>query len=235
MAILVYPGAALFVGLLAWWLFKVPVYPKSPGNLVLLCEQELARRANAPSFRLLVMTHYREQAYEAALAASQRFQHTLSAEFGMDDLLLRGHLHLCLGQPQHAVTVHTHLLENGIASATIYNNRGYAYNMLAEYLLALQDFNRAIALQPSMAYAYNNRGLALHRLGMGAEGRADMEHSLRLDNQNAYAYRNLGIYHFDQGDYQAALPLFERAQRLGTAPPGLAAYLTQTRQQLGLG
>ncbi len=57
---------------------------------------------------------------------------------------------------------------------------------------------------------------------------------MRLDSQNAYAYRNLGIYYFDQGNYQAALPLFERAHRLGTAPPELAGYLMQTRQQLGL-
>ncbi|RYY13572.1 MAG: tetratricopeptide repeat protein [Cytophagaceae bacterium] len=85
-----------------------------------------------------------------------------------------------------------------------------------------------------MAYAYNNRGLAWHRLGMRAEGRADIEHSLRLDGQNAYAHRNLGICYFDQGDYAAALPHFERAHRLGTAPPELAAYLRQTRQQLGL-
>lgn len=234
-AILVYPGVALFVGLLAWWLFKIPVKPKSSGELVEFCERELAQRANAPSFRLLVRTHYRAQAYEAARAASQRFQQALPAEFGTADSILRAHLHLCLGQPQHAVAVHTHLLEQGIASATIYNNRGYAYNLLAKYLLALQDFNQAIALEPTMAYAYNNRGLALHRVGMSAAGRADIEYSLRLDDQNAYAYRNLGIYHFDHGDYEAALPLFERAHHLGTAPPELTDYLKQTRQQLGLG
>ena len=208
--------------------------PKSSGNLVQFCEQELARWPTAQSFRLLVMTHYRASGYEAALAASQRFQQILPAEFKTNDLLLHAQLHTCLGQPQHAVTVLTYLLEQGIASATIHNNRGYAYNMLGEYLLALQDFNQAITLQPSMAYAYNNRGLALHRVGMSAEGRADIEHSLRLDSQNACAYRNLGIYHFDQGNYQAALNLFEQAHRQGTAPPELADYLKKTRQQLGL-
>jgi tetratricopeptide (TPR) repeat protein len=233
-AILAYPGIALLIGLLAWWLFKGPAMPKSSGNLIQFCEQQLARWPTAQSFRVLVLTHYRASAYEAALAASQRFQQTLPAEFKTNDLMLHAQLHLCLGQPQHAVTVLTYLLEQGIASATIYNNRGYAYNRLGEYLLALQDFNQAIALQPGMAYAYNNRGLALHRVGMSAEGRADIERSLRLDNQNAYAYCNLGIYHFDHGDYEAALSLFERAHRQGTAPPELAAYLKRTRQQLGL-
>jgi tetratricopeptide (TPR) repeat protein len=248
----------LFV-LLAWWLLKVRQPPaaaaKQPatppayeprvfktrsrsetyGQVVQLYEQALAQQVSAPRFRLLVMTHYNVQAYAAAAAASQRFREALPAEFAVADLVLHAHLHTCLGEPQRAVDLYTQLLTHEAPSAAVYNNRGYAYNMLAEYALALQDFNQALALQPTMAYAYNNRGLALHRLGMSAEGQSDIAHSLRLDSQNAYAYRNLGICHFDQGDYQAALPLFERAHRLGTEPPELAAYLTKTRQQLGLG
>ena len=235
MAVLAYPGVALLIGLLAWWLFKAPVVPKSSGQLVQFCEQELARHPTAPSFRLLVMTHYGVPAYEAALAASQRFQQTLPADFGTADQLLHAHLLTYLGEYQPAVALYTHMLENGTPSAATYAGRGYVYTVMAEYLLAIQDCNQAIALEPNMAYAYNNRGLALHRLGMSAEGRADIERSLRLDGYNAYAYRNLGIYHFDQGDYQAALSLFEQAHHLGTAPPELASYLTQTRQQLGLG
>lgn len=259
MATSVYLCAALLLVLLAWRLLKArqltapptkrppspPAYqpcvfktrfrPEPYDNIVQLYEQELARQVSAPRFRLLVKTHYHAQAYEAALTASQRFWQALPTEFIAADLVLHAHLHTCIGEPQQGILLCTHLLEQGVSLAAIYNNRGYAYNMLAEYLLALQDFNQAIALQPNLAYAYNNRGLALHRLGMSAEGGADIEHSLRLDNQNAYAYRNLGICHFDQGDYQAALPLFERAHCLGTAPPELAAYLTQTRQQLGLG
>jgi tetratricopeptide (TPR) repeat protein len=181
-----------------------------------------------------VLTHYNAQAYKAALAASQRFQQTLAAEFNKADLVLHAHLHTTIGEPQQAVALYTQMLKQAISSAAIYNNRGYAYNMLADYLLAIQDFNQALALQPNMAYAYNNRGLALLRLGMGTEGRADIERSLRIDHQNAYAHRNLGIYHFNQGDYPAALLHFEQAHRLGTAPPELADYLTQTRQQLGL-
>jgi len=253
-----YLGAALLLLLAAWWLLKArqssaapakqptvpPAYEprvfntrlrsENYSDVMRLYEQQLAQQASAPRFRLLVMTHYGVQAYGAALAVSQRFRQALPVEFSTADLTLHAHLYTCLGQPQQALEEYTHLLAQGHASAAIYNNRGYAYNTLAEYLLAFQDFNQALALQPTMAYAYNNRGLALHRLGMSAEGRADIEHSLRLDSRNAYAYRNLGMYHFDQGDYQTALSLFERAHRLGTAPPELADYLKQTRQQLGL-
>ena len=214
-----------------------PFKPVPYEKVVRHYEQALARQLTAPRFRLLLMAHYNAQAYEAALAVSQRFQQALAAEFVAADLVLHAHLHTCVGEPQRAVALYTHMLAASVASAAtgaaIYNNRGYAYNMMGDYLLAIQDFNQALALKPNMAYAYNNRGLAWHRLGMSPEGRADIERSLRLNSQNAYAYRNLGIYYFDQGDYAAALPLFERAHRIGTAPPELAAYLRQTRQQLG--
>ncbi|MGI4863413.1 MAG: tetratricopeptide repeat protein [Janthinobacterium lividum] len=243
--------------LLAWWLIKgrrpaapgrlapaSPPYQPRPikkpfaplpyADVVEHYEQALAHQASAPQFRLLVMTHYNAQAYEVALAVSQRFRAALATEFNRADQVLHAHLYTTTGEPGQAVAMYTQMLEQSVASAAVYNNRGYAYNLLAEYLLAIQDFNQAIALQPKMAYAYNNRGLALLRLGMPAEGRVDIEHSLQLDRHNAYAYRNLGIYYFDQADYPAALRHFEQAHRLGTAPPELADYLTQTRQRLGV-
>ncbi|RZK88559.1 MAG: tetratricopeptide repeat protein [Hymenobacter sp.] len=254
MATWVYLAAAALLVLVAWQLLRSrqpatgpqpgPAYqprvvktrstPEAYEKAVQNYEELLERRHSAPLFRLLVMTHYTSQAHEAALATSQRFQRTLADEFSTADLVLHAHLYTSTGEPQQAVAMYTQLLDQSISSAAIYNNRGYAYTMLAEYLLAIQDCNQAIALHPRMAYAYNNRGLALFRLGMSAEGRADIEHSLRLDRQNAYAHRNLGIYYFDQGDYLGALPHFERAHQLGSAPPELAGYLRQTRQQLGL-
>ncbi len=39
-------------------------------------------------------------------------------------------------------------------------NRGIAYYAMGAYIQALQDFNRAIELQPGDASAYNNRGYA---------------------------------------------------------------------------
>lgn len=253
MATSLYLGAALLLVLLAWRLLKArqpttnlaeAIYqprtvetrfrPAPDDKAIQFYEREIARQVSAPPFRLLVMTYYTAQAYEAALAASQWFRQALPTAFVATDQLLHAHLHACVGDYQQAVEVYTHLLDHDAPAAPIYTGRGYVYTLMAEYLLAIQDCSQAIALEPKMAYAYNNRGLALHRLGMSAEGRADIARSLQLDSHNAYAYRNLGIYYFDQGDYQAALSLFEQAHHLGTAPPELADYLKRTRQQLGL-
>jgi len=49
--------------------------------------------------------------------------------------------------------------------ATTYYNRGFNKGKLGDYTGALQDYNKAIELDSSMAYAYYNRGFAKYRLG----------------------------------------------------------------------
>jgi tetratricopeptide (TPR) repeat protein len=47
--------------------------------------------------------------------------------------------------------------------AEAYNNRGYAYLGLLDYVRATADFTEAIRRLPPFAPAYNNRGLAILR------------------------------------------------------------------------
>jgi len=44
--------------------------------------------------------------------------------------------------------------------AVAYNNRGLAYGKLNKYEQAMEDFSRAIELNPALAEAYYNRGNA---------------------------------------------------------------------------
>ena len=45
-------------------------------------------------------------------------------------------------------------------SALTYNNQGLVYNNEGEYDQAIAAFNKAIELDPELAFAYNNRGWA---------------------------------------------------------------------------
>ena len=47
----------------------------------------------------------------------------------------------------------------------IYPTRGLAYAILKQYRRAIQDYNEAIRLNPSLYQAYGNRGLAYEQLG----------------------------------------------------------------------
>jgi len=55
-----------------------------------------------------------------------------------------------------------------------YYNRGTAYAELGEYDRAIEDYNKAIELNPDLAEAYNNRGIAYAKLGEHDRAREDM-------------------------------------------------------------
>ena len=46
-----------------------------------------------------------------------------------------------------------------------YNNRGAAYAVLGQYATALEDYDKAIQLDPDDTMAYYNRGVAYKELG----------------------------------------------------------------------
>jgi Flp pilus assembly protein TadD len=56
---------------------------------------------------------------------------------------------------------------------------------------ALQEFGRALALDPSDARNLNNRGVALEAIGQTEAARADFERALQIDPSLAEAKANL--------------------------------------------
>ena len=65
-----------------------------------------------------------------------------------------------------------------------YFNRGLAYYYyLGQHQRAIQDYDKAIQLDPNDAKAYNNRGFAYHNLGQDAEADADKAKACSLDSQ----------------------------------------------------
>ena len=66
--------------------------------------------------------------------------------------------------------------------------RGAASLKLEKKHAALDDFNRAIKLEPSYARAYYLRGIAYERLGDLARAFRDFDRSLEIDPEYAVAY-----------------------------------------------
>jgi hypothetical protein len=109
------------------------------------------------------------------------------------------------------------------------NNRGYTYNLLAEYEKALLDFNKIIQQDAEFAHAYNNRGLSKIKLGFADDGLTHIERSLELDNTNSYAYLNKGIYYLDKKNYRTAYELFLKAKELDSYTHLIDDYLEETK------
>lgn len=153
-------------------------------------------------------------------------------EFDSDDFVRSAEIQARLENYEAGLRDYENALELDPSNATVFNNRGYTFNLMERYEEAVADFDRAIELEPAQAYAYNNRGLALIRLGREAEGLADIDRSMELDADNAYAHRNLGIYHYERGEIHRALECFERASALDPRTHLVESYRQQAAQAL---
>ena len=59
-----------------------------------------------------------------------------------------------------------------------------AYSMLGEHQNALEDYDRAIELDPDHALTYYNRGVVLQKLGKNALAEKDSNKACELDRSH---------------------------------------------------
>ena len=99
-------------------------------------------------------------------------------------------------------------------NARVYNERGAAHSFLGEYDDAIDDYTRAIQLDPVFALAYRNRGSSHAHKGEWEEAVSDYTTAIHLDHNDAKsylkrseAYTRLGDRAKSQEDYEEAIQL----------------------------
>jgi len=102
-----------------------------------------------------------------------------------------------------------------------YNNRGIMFTEAKQYDRALEDFNAAIALEPS-PLGYNNRGMVLKRIGRVREAIEDYARALSLDPGYHVAFNNRGLAFKDMG--QSTLAVADFTAALAIRPDYAPAY-----------
>ena len=65
-----------------------------------------------------------------------------------------------------------------------YNNEGLRKYKQVDFDDAIDDYTKAIELDPRLAAAWFNRGTVLYRLGLFEEGLRDLKKSVELDPKN---------------------------------------------------
>jgi tetratricopeptide (TPR) repeat protein len=112
------------------------------------------------------------------------------------------------------------------------NNRASYYYDRGEYGKALEDYNAALGVQPSLGRAhtskrrsayFNDRAITYVRLGKYAEALADEDQAIGLRPTEASYYFNRGNIHFLTGRYLEARDDFDRA--IAASPVASPAYL----------
>jgi tetratricopeptide (TPR) repeat protein len=107
--------------------------------------------------------------------------------------------------------------------STAFNNRGVAYRLKGEYDLALQDYDRAIRLNPNSASHYNNRGIIFRIKHDYDRAIADYDEAIWLKPDYPAAFYNRALAFADKGEYDHALADFEVVLRFD-AKNALAIY-----------
>ena len=108
--------------------------------------------------------------------------------------------------------------------STAFDNRGIAYRWKGEYDRALQDYERAIHLNPDNANAYNNRGVIYRIKGDYDRAIADYSEAIWLKSGDyPAAFYNRALAYADKGEYDHALRDFDVVMRFD-ANNALALY-----------
>ncbi len=94
-----------------------------------------------------------------------------------------------------------------------YALRGKAYAQLGQWDRALEDLNRAVALDPQLVEAYGNRGLVLRQQGRLREALRDFNTVVRLAPQEAKGYLDRGWVYYLLGKWRKALANAAQALR----------------------
>lgn len=127
-------------------------------------------------------------------------------------------------QPDQAIARYTQAIQwNPTSSA--YFNRGMAHSRQQDPQAALEDLNRAIELDPTMAQAYYERGNLWFQLGDRQRAIADYTQTIRLAPNLPKAYVNRGTVRAESGDEQGAIEDYTQAIQLDPTFP--AAYLNR--------
>ena len=104
-------------------------------------------------------------------------------------------------------------------------DRGIAHGQEGDLNRAIEEFTRAIELDPDLAVAYYNRGGAYVEKGEWDRAIEDCTRAIELKPDLAVAYYNRGAAHSRRGDWDRAIADYTRAAEPGATQAGSANNL----------
>lgn len=107
-------------------------------------------------------------------------------------------------------------------TAIAYESRAAVHHRTGQLEAALQDFTKAIELEPQNARLLNNRGFLELSRQKFAEALADFDAAISLDPYYANAFNNRGLLHIAQGQHRQAV--LDLNQAIQAKPDYVDAY-----------
>jgi tetratricopeptide (TPR) repeat protein len=92
-----------------------------------------------------------------------------------------------------------------------YSSRGVAFEQLGQNERSIEDFDKAIAINPSFGKIYMNRGNVFKKIGQYDRAMTDYDRAIALDPSVFEAYNNRGLLFYIKGQHDRAIAEFDRA------------------------
>lgn len=148
---------------------------------------------------------------------------------GSVEIVLADRFNDCAQLEKPDCTIHncTQFLKRGKketrnARSAAYNNRDLAYAIKRQHDRAIEDFNKAIQLNPKFADAYIGRGIAYRYKGRDDLAIKDFNNAIQFDPKFSGAYNNRGSVYGKRGQHDLAVEDFSKAIQLN--PKDAFAY-----------
>jgi len=103
------------------------------------------------------------------------------------------------------------IIENNSDDAETYYNLGFSKVKSNDYRGAIEDFTKAIRINPNYTDAYNNRGIAKDKLGDYRGAMQDYSIAVEVNPNFTLAFYNLGSSKVKLKDYKGAIDTFTKA------------------------
>lgn len=92
-----------------------------------------------------------------------------------------------------------------------YYNRGQVFMSTGSFDKAIEDYSKAVALNPFYQEAFYNRGLAHEKIGRPGRAAEDYDRAIFLNPSNYRALNNRGVLFGATGSFEKAIEFFSRA------------------------
>ena len=111
-------------------------------------------------------------------------------------------------------------------TAEEYFKKGYDAHYKGDFNGAIEDYTKAIEIDPNDAMAYNNRGNAKHELSDYHGAIEDYTKAIEIDTDFALAYNNRSVAKHELSDYQGAIEDWTKAIEI--EPTNTMAYYSRS-------
>ncbi|KAH7883870.1 putative stress-induced protein STI1 [Phlebopus sp. FC_14] len=116
--------------------------------------------------------------------------------------------------------------------AEVHKQTGNAHMTAKKHDLAIESYNKAVALDPTNPVYFSNRAAAHASKGDHASAILDAEKAIEVDPSFVKAYSRLGHAHYTLGDYKAAADAFKKGVDLDPTNENLKSGLKSAMERI---